>query len=111
MSEQEKKDYPSIGQQAKNLSQYTWDLLNYVGQNQPKALFVSDEVYAERINICKSCDRYDESENRCRECGCFLAAKAKIILQGCPLNKWSADQKGWDDKFGDLLQDIENSNK
>lgn len=106
MSDNEKQ-YPSLIEQGKNLSKFTWDILNYITNNQEKVLFVSDEVYKERIATCKGCDKYDEFENRCVECGCYVPAKAKIILDSCPLNKWSADDSSWEQKFTDIVSDIE----
>ena len=47
----DEKQYPSLGEQAKNLAKFSWDLLNYITVNQEKVLFVSDEVYKERIGI------------------------------------------------------------
>ncbi len=102
----EKQDYPSLTEQGKNLAKFTWDLLNYITNNEEKVLFVNDEVYKERMTICKSCDRYDEFENRCRECGCYLPAKAKIILDSCPLNKWDVDASNWDEKFANIQNDM-----
>jgi hypothetical protein len=45
------------------------------------------ELYEERINICKECPSFTDSE-RCVECGCFMKAKAGIMEAKCPLNKW-----------------------
>lgn len=101
------QNYPSLIEQGKNLSKFAWDILNYVTNNQEKVLFVSDDVYKERVDICKSCDKYHELENRCVECGCYVPAKAKIILDSCPLNKWSVDDSSWDNKFDDIITDIQ----
>ena len=38
----------------------------------------SEELVSRCIDIIE--DKYDELENRCKECGCFVPAKAKIIL-------------------------------
>jgi len=100
------KEYPSLAQQGKNLAEFTWELLNYITKNEDKVLFVSDEVYKERTLICKSCDMYDELENRCRECGCYVPAKAKIILDSCPLNKWGVDSSNWKERFSDIQNDM-----
>jgi len=99
--------YPSLVEQGKNLSKFTWDFLNYITNNQEKVLFVSDEVYAERISICKGCDKYEELENRCKECGCYIPAKAKIILDSCPLQKWSVDNSSWEQKFEEISKDLD----
>lgn len=102
----EEKKYPSLPQQGKNLAKFTWDLLNYITQNEEKVLFVSDEVYKERVTICRSCEKYDELENRCVECGCYIPGKAKIIIDSCPLDKWGVDSSGWEEKFTDIEKDM-----
>ena len=100
------KDYPSLIQQGKNLAGFTWELLNYITKNEDKVLFVSDEVYKERVSICRSCDKYDELENRCMECGCYVPTKAKIILDSCPLDKWGVDSSNWEEKFANIEKDM-----
>ena len=107
----EEKQYPSLGQQAKNLANFSWELVQYITQNRDAVLFVSDEVYKQRTEICRSCDKFDEFENKCVECGCYVPAKAKIILDSCPLNKWVADKNTWDDKFGKIAEDINKNNE
>jgi len=100
------KEYPSLIQQGKNLAGYTWELLNYITTNQEKVLFVSDEIYKQRIDTCRSCDMYDELENRCKECGCYVPGKAKIILDACPLDKWSVDSSDWQERFTEIQKDM-----
>ena len=48
-----------------------------------------------------------ELENQCAECGCYIPMKAKIILDSCPLEKWTANSDGWDDKFNDIMEDMD----
>jgi hypothetical protein len=106
----EEKKYPSLAQQGKNLAGFTWELLNYITKNEEKVLFVSDEVYKERVSICRTCDKYDELENRCMECGCYIPGKAKIIIDSCPLEKWNADLNSWEEKFSNIQKDMELDN-
>ncbi len=103
----EDKNYPSLIEQTKNLANFSWELVQYITQNRYAILFVSDEIYKQRIETCKGCDKYDELENRCRECGCYVPAKAKIILDSCPLSKWDADKETWDSKFQKIAEDID----
>ena len=103
----EEKEYPSLVEQGKNLAKFSWDLINYIHKNQGSSLMVSDETYKERISTCKGCAMYDDLESRCRECGCFVPAKAKIILDSCPLNKWGADTSGWEEKFSSMMEEID----
>jgi len=102
----EEKQYPSLVQQGKNLANFTWDLLNYITKNQEKVLFVSDEIYKERTTICKSCNKFDDLENRCMECGCYIPAKAKLILDSCPLEKWGVDSSTWEERFSNIETDM-----
>ena len=101
------KDYPSLFQQGKNLAGFTWELLNYITKNEDKVLFVSDEVYEERVSICRSCDRYDELHNSCNNCGCYIPAKAKVILDSCPLEKWTVDSSNWEEKFEEIQKNLD----
>lgn len=107
--ESEEQQYPSLVDQGKNLARFSWDLIKHLQKSQNHtALFVSDETYAERTMTCRGCDRYDELENRCRECGCFVPAKAKIILDSCPLNKWKVDDSNWETTFNEIVSNMEN---
>ena len=46
---------PSLLKKGINLSQYTWELMKYVTENPGKTLMVSDNVFDQRIEICKEC--------------------------------------------------------
>jgi|SRR5690606_36547048 len=52
---------------------------------------VSDEIYQERLSICKSCEFYDKEQNKCSQCGCTMAgesgfkSKLRMANQSCPL--------------------------
>ncbi|MBF90111.1 MAG: hypothetical protein CMG75_10770 [Candidatus Marinimicrobia bacterium] len=48
----------------------------------------TDETYNKRIAICVECDKYDEGDHRCLECGCYLNAKARFGHESCPIGKW-----------------------
>ena len=107
----DEKEYPSLGEKAKNLANFSWELVQYITQNRDAVLFVSDDVYKERTEICRSCEKYNEFENMCNECGCYIPAKAKIILDSCPLSKWSADKDAWETKFNKIAEDIDNNSE
>lgn len=47
---------------------------------------VPKEEKARRLSICVTCEQYQGG--RCRACGCFLALKAAMALEVCPLGKW-----------------------
>ena len=59
---------------------------------------VDEEVYEERISICKSCEHIipsDDPVGHCNECGCGtrkragLTIKCKMPEATCPKSKWT----------------------
>lgn len=61
---------------------------------------VTEEEAATRMRVCLNCDRCDEAENKCLECGCFLdlktgaktywnAKRMRNEITHCPLGKWN----------------------
>jgi Tetratricopeptide repeat len=44
------------------------------------------EVHRSRVEICSTCEHH--TGLRCRVCGCFTAAKARLRHEHCPLGKW-----------------------
>ncbi len=47
---------------------------------------VQEQVYEERLAICKSCDRL--SEATCQACGCYVELRAALRHGRCPYKKW-----------------------
>ena len=41
-----------------------------------------------RMDICRSCDRFNNTTKLCKECGCFMPAKTKLPNEACPIGKW-----------------------
>lgn len=82
----EMQEYPSIFQQAINLGKAT---AKFLASGLRRA---TPEQQANRLAICRECDRYDADEVRCRECGCYLQEKTSWASESCPLTppKWSA---------------------
>jgi uncharacterized paraquat-inducible protein A len=78
---EEQPQYPSLIQQAKNLAQFTSDVVNDPNK-------VDDAVYEQRLDVCKSCNFYDVEQNRCMRCGCWLKYKARYSAGQCPIGKW-----------------------
>jgi hypothetical protein len=50
--------------------------------------FVSNEVYEDRIAICKGCKYYHSLLGNCGICKCFMKVKARISNQSCPKLYW-----------------------
>ncbi len=44
------------------------------------------DVVEARLAVCKACDKL--KDGRCEGCGCFVASKAALLSQVCPLGKW-----------------------
>jgi len=112
----ENQNYPSLIDQGKNLAKFSYKLFKHMkevsmGENKT-ALLVSDETYNDRIEICKTCHKYDKIQHRCMECGCFLSGKARFVLEECPLKKWEMTEKDWEQTFNNLVKEIdENDSK
>ena len=88
-----KKNYPSLTEQGKNLLRSIGRAIEYfLEESEKKGISVTPKVFEERISICKSCEYCDISQKRCRECGCFIPAKARIVTESCPLEKWDIDK-------------------
>jgi hypothetical protein len=105
MSEEDTKSYPSLQQQGKNLAKFTFELIKE--SLRSGALLVSEEVKQQRLAICKTCNWYDESQDRCRECGCFMDQKASFSLDSCPIDKWSESNTDWvEENFDQLMNQI-----
>jgi len=81
------KDYPLLPEQAKNLAQFAFDVVKGVVE-RPSNLYATDEVFNQRLEVCKECEFYDSQQVRCRQCGCWLKYKAKYGEGSCPLGKW-----------------------
>ena len=45
-------------------------------------------VAAERMEICKNCDRFNEKAQTCQLCGCFMPLKTTMSSMKCPIDKW-----------------------
>jgi Family of unknown function (DUF6171) len=59
-----------------------WDLV------RPNTEYSSQELAAERIEICEKCPRLTPVTYQCKECGCFMKIKVKLQKAACPLEKW-----------------------
>lgn len=103
--ENKNEEFPSLVDQAKNLSKFGWDLIRYAMQNEDKILFVTNDVYEERIKICQGCPRFHTAQERCLECGCHIPTKARIVLDGCPLDKWKPNEEQWNENFNHFVDD------
>ena len=51
--------------------------------------FVPDNVYKDRIEICKGCVYYFNPTGTCKDCGCFMKIKARLAPMACSQKKWN----------------------
>ena len=107
---------PSFSEKAVNLANFSWDLIRYIVQNGLDKVTVTDEVFNQRMEICKGCDRFhveeeedEEDEYDCLECGCNVILKAKVALDSCPLGKWTPDKTDWDKRFDSIMEEMDQS--
>ena len=50
--------------------------------------FVTNEVYEDRMSICKGCVYYSSILGNCTVCKCFMKIKSRISSQSCPQKYW-----------------------
>lgn len=51
-----------------------------------KAERVSDEIYEERLETCKECEKLETAT--CEACGCYVEFRAAVEHSDCPYKKW-----------------------
>lgn len=55
---------------------------------------VEESVKRERLSICQSCEEFQSAYRTCRQCGCYMPAKATFAITACPIGKWQESQPG-----------------
>ena len=55
----------------------------------------SSNCKKERWSICEDCEHYDEPEEGCKYCQCYLPNKINDPFGECPLDKWTANPEQW----------------
>ena len=71
--------------------------------------FVTNEVYEDRIAICRSCVYYKKLLGNCSICKCFMKVKARISNQHCPQKYWDKTSeviKAPDDLPQEIIDEI-----
>lgn len=98
----EEKEYPSVGQQAKNFTKTAFKIVSGIIEGKHPIL-ASEETKAKRIETCTACDWYDPVDGgKCKDCGCFLQAKYPWALASCSRGYWGADEEAFTDYFEKL---------
>ena len=85
--EQERKDSASLLNKGVNFSK---SIVAHAANGFQKA---SNDIKNARIDICKQCELYNESDSTCKECGCYLEIKTSWASEKCPLGKWRAVER------------------
>lgn len=45
----------------------------------------------ERLAVCKSCDKFNNTTKFCGVCHCFMPVKTRLGFTECPEKKWLKD--------------------
>jgi len=70
--------------------------------------FVPNEVYEDRIAICKNCIYYSKLLGQCKVCLCFMKIKARIAPMACPQKYWNktTEVEAPDDLPQEIIEEI-----
>ena len=70
--------------------------------------FVPNDVYEDRIAICKSCIYYSKLLGQCKVCLCFMKIKARIAPMACPQKYWdkTTEVEAPDDLPQEIIEEI-----
>ena len=71
--------------------------------------FVTNEIYEDRMAICKSCIYYSKTLGNCTVCKCFMKIKSRISSQSCPQKFWDKTSeviKAPDDLPQEIIDEI-----
>ena len=85
------KKYPSLLQQGKNLALTIGRIYDTI-RDKNSQLITPRKIYWRRIEICKSCPSCDRNRKDVWSVGVLSPAKAKIVVEACPLGKWEEDE-------------------
>ena len=70
--------------------------------------FVPNEIYEDRMAICKECVYYSKTLGQCKRCLCFMRVKARIAPMECPQKYWlkTREMKAPDDLPQEIIDEI-----
>tara|TARA_R110000787_G_scaffold2228_1_gene8890 strand:- start:578 stop:982 length:405 start_codon:yes stop_codon:yes gene_type:complete len=71
--------------------------------------FVPNEIYKDRMAICKECIYYSKPLGNCTVCKCFMKIKSRISSQSCPQKFWDKTSeviKAPDDLPQEMIDEI-----
>jgi hypothetical protein len=59
-----------------------WDMID------PRVERVTEEMRDRRYSLCQECPQFISLTTQCKECGCVMSAKTKLLNATCPIGKW-----------------------
>lgn len=68
--------------------EYFKNLQEYIA-NIETELKVTEDLYEERLAVCKDCELL--LEGMCRSCGCYVELRAAMKKNACPRHKWESN--------------------
>lgn len=88
------------------LSQIVFDFLDefFIQESSGISFPTSEQCQKERWKICESCEHFDETEEGCKHCGCYLPHKIKDPFGSCPLDKWISNSEQWNNEHFDMIK-------
>jgi hypothetical protein len=78
--------YPPKFTQFRNFAKEMWSSSRRALSGMP--VISPTEKAFHRMSTCEACDRFDEAQGRCHECGCYMKLKTHFETAKCPLSKW-----------------------
>lgn len=89
-----------------NLSQIVFHFLDefFIQESLGNRYYASEFSQKERWKTCDSCEHFDEPEEGCKYCGCYLPHKIKDPFGSCPLDKWISNSDQWNAEHFDQIK-------
>jgi len=64
-----------------SLRAFWWSLRGY-------RVLVDEDTELDRKAVCYNCEFFDEDNDQCKVCSCFIAAKTLVASEKCPKGFW-----------------------
>ena len=70
--------------------------------------FVPNEIYEDRMAICKECVYYSKPLGQCKICLCFVKVKSRLAPMSCPKKFWlkTTEMKAPDSLPKEIVEEI-----
>ncbi len=70
--------------------EYFQNLQDYI-ENLDAEKKVDQQLYEQRLGVCKDCENL--FQGMCRHCGCYVELRAVLKVNACPVNRWLVDKE------------------